>query len=387
MGQTLMLLAMQFRVALITCLLLISSPVFGAALELRSPGDYQVFQRSTKEKGTIHIGARLPDPKPAQLSLEARLINGKPQDWQAVPAATDDTSIAGSFDAPAGGWYRLDVRITSGGATLAENSVEHVGVGEVFIVAGQSNSANHGEEKQKTRTGLVSVRSDHGWQLANDPQPGASGKGGSFIPPLGDALAEKLKVPIGFVACGIGATSVREWLPKGSAFPNPPTLVGRVQKLPSGDWECKGDAYEMLIARMKSFGRGGFRAVLWHQGESDANQKDPQRTLSGKLYREYLEKIIRQSRKDVGWDVPWFVAQVSYHGPSDTGSPDIREAQASLWKDKIALQGPDSDALGKEFRERNGGGVHFSGAGLREHAARWAEKLIPWIEEQTTPRK
>jgi hypothetical protein len=329
----------------------------------------------------------LPDPKPAQLSLEARLINGKPQDWQAVPAATDDTSIAGSFDAPAGGWYRLDVRITSGGATLAENSVEHVGVGEVFIVAGQSNSANHGEEKQKTRTGLVSVRSDHGWQLANDPQPGASGKGGSFIPPLGDALAEKLKVPIGFVACGIGATSVREWLPKGSAFPNPPTLVGRVQKLPSGDWECKGDAYEMLIARMKSFGRGGFRAVLWHQGESDANQKDPQRTLSGKLYREYLEKIIRQSRKDVGWDVPWFVAQVSYHGPSDTGSPDIREAQASLWKDKIALQGPDSDALGKEFRERNGGGVHFSGAGLRDHDPRWPEKHKPSIEEQTTPRK
>ncbi len=42
------------------------------------------------------------------------------------------------------------------------------------------------------------------------------------MPPLGDELVSKLGVPIGFVACGIGASSVREWLPEGSTFPNPP---------------------------------------------------------------------------------------------------------------------------------------------------------------------
>jgi hypothetical protein len=122
--------------------------------------------------------------------------------------------------------------------------------------------------------------------------------------------------------------------------------------------------------------------VLWHQGESDANQKDPTRTLPGNLYRQYLEQLIRDSRRELGWDALWFVAQVSYHVPGDEASPDIRAAQKSLWDAGIALEGPDTDALGGRLRERNGHGVHFSGKGLREHAARWVDKVAPWLETQ-----
>jgi len=68
--------------------------------------------------------------------------------------------------------------------------------------------------------------------------------------------------------------------------------------------------------------------------------------------------------------------------PGDEGSPDIRSAQASLWRDGIALEGPDSDALKGELRERQGKGVHFSGAGLREHGSRWAAQIIPWLERE-----
>jgi sialidase-1 len=122
--------------------------------------------------------------------------------------------------------------------------------------------------------------------------------------------------------------------------------------------------------------------VLWHQGESDANQKDTTRTLAGKLYREYLEKIIRDSRRDTGFEAPWFVAQASYHVPGDEGSDDIRAAQASLWKDGLAQPGPDSDALKGPLRERKAQGVHFSGAGLRAHGQKWAEKIAPWLDQQ-----
>jgi hypothetical protein len=133
----------------------------------------------------------------------------------------------------------------------------------------------------------------------------------------------------------------------------------------------------MLTARMKQLGPKGFRAVLWHQGESDAEQPDPKRTLPGILYRQYLEQLIRDSRREIGWDTPWFVALVSSHGGD--GVPDIRAAQKSLWDDGIALEGPDSDALKGDFRD----GVHFSGKGLREHGACWAEKVAPWLERQT----
>ena len=262
-------------------------------------------------------------------------------------------------------------------AVLGEAAVEHVGVGDVFVVAGQSNSSNHGQEKQITTTGLVAAFDGKHWQLANDPQPGASGDAGSFMPPFGDAMAGKFQVPVGIIACGIGATSVREWLPKGAKFPNPPTLEGRVRQLPSGEWESKGEAFEMFTARMKQLGPKGFRAVLWHQGESDAGQPDPKRTLPGKLYRDYLEQLIRASRREIGWDAPWFVALVSSHGGD--GVPDIRAGEKSLWDDGIAMEGPDSDALKGDLRD----GVYFSGKGLREHGARWAGKVAPWLEKQT----
>lgn len=370
------------------CLLVAPTPSRGADLSITEPLDYQVVQRSTATRGTLRIRAKLLDAdewlsaeKPPPFSIEARLAGeSETLPWSPVDGSVDRGILKGNIEAPAGGWWRLEVRIANAGKELARGSVPHVGIGDVFVVAGQSNSANHGEEKQQTKSGRVSAFDRQAWRIADDPQPGASGQIGSFIPPFADAVVAAHNVPVGIIACGIGATSVREWLPKGTSFPNPPTLESRVERLPSGLWASKGDAYENLVSRMKSLGPRGFLAVLWHQGESDANQKDPTRTLPGDLYSAYLEKIIRDSRRDIGWDAPWFVAQASYHVPGDEGSEDIRAAQASLWKTGVALEGPDSDAIRGKFRERDGQGVHFSGKGLREHGSRWAEKVLPWLQ-------
>ena len=359
------------------------------AAGLDAPLDWQVFQRNAAEMAEIRIAGTVPaEATMAEAKVElSEGLRGKAADWTVVAQGTQvmDGRFSGSIKLATGGWYTLKVRFrkTSGDLTaLGEAAVAHVGVGDVFVVAGQSNSANHGEERQKTLTEMVSAFDGNRWQPAHDPQPGASGGAGSFIPPFGDAIAARFKEPVGIIACGIGATSVREWLPKGAKFPNPPTIEGRVQKLPDGGWESKGEAFGMLIARMKQLGTNGFRAVLWHQGESDANQGDPQRTLSGDLYRKYLEQLIRDSRREIGWDAPWFVAQVSYHVPGDEASPDIRAAQKALWDNGIALEGPDSDALKGDLREGNGKGVHFSGNGLRVHGARWADKVGAWLEKQ-----
>ena len=356
----------------------------GAELILTSPVDYQVTQRLTREAGRVRVVGEWVSESPAQgLVIEARLSGVvEESSWFPVPVAWTGGAFRGVMAVPAGGWWTVEFRVMDQGTELARQTVPHFGVGEVFVVAGQSNSANHGEEKQTPRTGLVSSKDGDSWRLAVDPQPGASGRGGSFLPPFADAIVEREGVPVGLVACGIGATSVREWLPEGAVFPNPPTIESRVVEKPDGQWASQGAAYRMFVDRIKSLGPQGFRAVLWHQGESDANQRDPSRTLPGRLYREYLEQLIRDSRKEIGWDAPWFVAQVSYHGPGDEGSEDIRQAQASLWRDGIAFEGPDSDALKGRFRERDGQGVHFSGPGLREHGARWAAKVLPWLEAQ-----
>lgn len=336
------------------------------ALRLSWPLEYQVHQRVTRAEGTILVAGSLPQGRARAGSLEVRLVGpGAGGGWRKVTIVeTGATELRSRFNAPAGGWYRLDVRVREDDDTVAESTVEHVGVGEVFVIAGQSNSANHGEEPQQPRTGLVAAFHEGRWRLANDPQPGASGSGGSFIPPFSDSIAERFKVPVGIIAAGVGATSVREWLPRRKRFPNPPTLTNRVTRLATGEWESKGALFDNLVTRMKQAGPHGFRAVLWHQGESDAHQDDASRTLSGELYQKFLEQIIRDSRQEVGWDFPWFVAQASYHTPADSGSPDIRAAQKALWKSGIALEGPDSDAMTGEFRDSGGKGVHFSGEGL-----------------------
>lgn len=201
-----------------------------ADLELFSPTEYQVVQRTTRERGSIPISGRVRKAAGQDVEIEARIIaNDQESKWQKTSPTFDGDNFKTALDAPAGGWYRLDLRVIVNGKVLAESTVAQVGVGEVFVVAGQSNSANHGEAKQTPSTRRVVNFDGKRWQLANDPQPGASGNGGSFIPAFGDAIATRFDVPVGIIACGIGATSVREWLPTGNSFPNPPTIESRVQ--------------------------------------------------------------------------------------------------------------------------------------------------------------
>lgn len=352
-------------------------------LTVTSPRDYQVVQRLRPESAMVPIKGLL-SGFPTPVVLEVKTAT---EDWTPLPAHFEGASFEASLELPAGGWHEIHLRALKNGKELAAAKVAHVGVGEIFVVAGQSNSANHGQERQQTQTRRVSTFDGEHWKLAHDPQPGASGNGGSFIPPLGDRLSAALNVPIGFVACGIGATSVREWLPEGISFPNPPTIEARVRRRPDGTWESKGDAFRALTQRLRVLGKHGFRAILWHQGESDANQRDPKRTLEGPLYQGYLTQLITDLQKHIEWSPPWFVALVSYHSPDDTGSEDIRAAQAALWREGLAFQGPDSDALRGPLRDNNGRGVHFSGPGLRAHAKAWAEQLEPWLESQLSPAK
>ena len=202
------------------------------------------------------------------------------------------------------------------------------------------------------------------------------------MPQFGDAMADRFHVPIGLAALAVGSTSVREWLPATIAFHKLPPLTRNVVTVGAGEWASTGKLFDTMTARMNELGDHGFRAVLWHQGESDAGQKDAQRTLPGALYRQYLETIIRDSRRKIGWAAPWFVAQATYHNASDTGSGDIRDAQKAVCADGFALAGPDTDTLTHAMREKHGAGVHLSAEGLKAHASLWVDKVSPWLEEQ-----
>ena len=348
-----------------------------AALRVVRPVEWAVVQRHSRGEGAIPVEVRA--SLPAAGAIEVRVARAADAPWQSL--AREEETFTGLIAAPAGGWHRLEVRAIVEDMVVGEATVERVGVGEVFVVAGQSNSANHGEERLAPATDRVVTLDPEGvWRVAADPQPGASGDGGSFLPALGDRLEAEFKVPIGLVACGIGATSVREWLPEGSRFPAPPTLTARVRPVAGGGFESDGAAFAMLVGRMNQLEPTGFRGVLWHQGESDANQQDRSRTLPGPLYEALLGRVIRDTRAEIGRNVPWFVARATYHVPGDESSTDIRVAQAAVCRDGVALPGPDTDRLKGPLRDSGGHGVHFSGAGQRRHAEAWFAVLAPWLE-------
>jgi hypothetical protein len=130
-----------------------------------------------------------------------------------------------------------------------------------------------------------------------------------------------------------------------------------------------------MMTRIYQLGPLGFRAVLWHQGETDV--------INGTSIEEYVSNmttVIERSKRDAGWEFPWFVAWVSYLNVDRHSSPQVRAAQKKLWDTGVALEGPDTDTLTGDNRDSEGKGVHFSPKGLKAHGEMWAEKVEAYLD-------
>jgi hypothetical protein len=242
---------------------------------------------------------------------------------------------------------------------VADAAIDKIGVGEVFVTAGQSNSANFGNPRQKANDERVVYSDGKAYVAASDPIPGGCGDGGSPWPMLGDLIVESQGVPVCFRSASLTWTEVRNWMPPDS------------------------DLYRNLVKCVRSFGIDGVRAVLWHQGESDTLAKTPAAT-----YAERLTTITEAVNRDCGYQVPWFVAQASFHvGSKDPEQKEVAKGQRMLWEKKVAFKGAiTDDLLGATYRSD---GVHFNQAGLDAHARRWFDALqrqYGWKSEEADRR-
>ncbi len=323
---------------------------------------------------------------PAAVRVEARILGDSiagplPAQWRRLPLDPASHQFSSSLPTTAGGFYTVEVRALDDHRATVTETVANVGVGEVFVVSGQSNSTNYGEVQQLTQTRMVTSFDGSAWVLANDPQPGTQDNStkGSFIPSFGDALYRKYHVPIGVASVGHGSTSVRQWLPAGTPADNMPTMTRYITRRPGGVLISDGTLFNGMMLRIHQLGPHGFRALLWHQGESDAHQP-PAHEIAATTYASMMRQLIRAAHKQAGWDFPWFVAQATYHTPDDPSCPPIRDAQRSLWQSGVALEGPDTDTLTAVYRQNGGKGTHFNDAGLKAHGELWAEKVSRYLD-------
>ncbi|MDO4856902.1 MAG: sialate O-acetylesterase [Thermoguttaceae bacterium] len=278
------------------------------------------------------------------------------------------TNYSGSIDVDSG-WHYLDVRaVDESGKVMTSTSTNRIGVGDIFITAGQSNSTNCGDAPQSTVSGnVVSLNMTTGkWDVANDPQPVTiNGKGdgsnrGSTWPAFGDALSEMTGVPVGIVSVGWSGSSVQQWNP------------ANVDTSAEG-WDeigyTAGDStlYGRLALAIQELD-GDFSGVLWHQGESNRGDTN---------YASKLESLIEASWQfaNENFDTdrfPWMVALVSANGNEQLDDV-VREQQLMVINnyDEV-FQGPDSDLLLGDYRGLGGNHIHFSELGLLTLGQMWA---------------
>ena len=199
---------------------------------------------------------------------------------------------------------------------------------------------------------------------AADPQPGATGSGGSVWSRLGDLLVAEFNVPIGFLSAGVGATYVDQWLPGG--------YYSRIQ-----------DALNEVSAN-------GVRAILWHQGESDTYHFGRTTYTPSATYASHLTTIINQSRMDSGRDIPWGVAIAALQPGSGYPTPEGTEAVLAVNDGQRMVinsvsnvfQGPYTDQWGNEYRSD---GAHFNAAGFDLHAAGWRDAIVKCYASRLFP--
>jgi len=326
----------------------------GIRIVLDLPLERQVFQRNAEEWAEVKVAGTVPT-NATLVEVKAELgagLRGKATDWTVVAqgAQIKDDKFSGCLKLATGGWYSLKVRFrksTDDQTVLGEASVAQVGVGDVFITAGQSNSANYGNPRQKSSETLSVCFDGKQFTPAADPIPDSTGDGGTPWPILADMLSRTIRAPVCFRSATVNYMRVGEWLP-GAGSKN----------------------IERLVERAQWFGPSGVRAVLWVQGEADAGRQ-PHFTPAEQYERE-AKAMIEFSRQKLGWPIDWFVAGNSW--PGQDGKAPVLTAQKALWDKGVAFRGPDTNDLAGSPEYRHDG-IHFGSRGLLVHAERWYAAL------------
>lgn len=270
-------------------------------LTLFSPANFQVFQRDPiLNDGKVLLAGQVDGL--GAVTVEYRVNGG---DWLELATNVDFRfSLDIMLDA---GQYTIDMR--AGAYTLTRN---YVGVGDVFVIMGQSNASGRGQIKQvySHPTLKASLHSNaYAWGelldwtdsplnalFATSNDGTTTSAYGSYWPLLATLIMQHQGCPVAFIPCAKGGTIINQWLPSKEDRYDTATLYGAM--LHRVFWS--GDKV---------------RAVLWHQGESNAG--NPSITPAGIYYQ-----LLKELSQDIALDLqcPLIAATVS----QQTALPAIR---------------------------------------------------------------
>ena len=245
--------------------------------------------------------------------------------------------------------------LTQPGVEPATAADETTGTFDLYLLIGQSNMAGRGKVEKEDMTAhprVFALNKADEWVPAIDPlhfdKPSA-GVGPALA--FGKTLADENKdVTIGLIPCAAGGSPISVW--KKDAY-----------------WgQTRSKPYDETLRRVAlARKRGVLKGILWHQGESDSNEKDAQ------LYADRLADLVTRLRRDLEVpDVPFLVGGLSE--PLRVKNEYARTVDQALRgfakKDKHAAH-VESDKL--TLMADN---THFDAASAREFGKRYAKAML-----------
>lgn len=235
---------------------------------------------------------RVPDDAGASLQVYARIVRedcAEPVvDWTAADMNGNNTWRLTLEAVPAGGLYRLETSLAQGNSGAHEwnmrgDMIHHIGVGDLWVIAGQSNSAGYGKGpvNDPPEFGIHLFRNSGRWDLASHPfnestdslhfqNRESSNPGHSPYLAFARTVKRETGWPIGLVQTALGGSPLSSWNP-----------------------EEDGTLYRLMLDIIRSVG-GKVRGMLWYQGCSDA---------SPELAPSYLDRfrtMVEACRRDLG---------------------------------------------------------------------------------------
>ncbi|GAB3991137.1 hypothetical protein GCM10028807_20480 [Spirosoma daeguense] len=373
-------------------------PAF-AQLEIIYPTARIVIQRGTDNKASLFIAGTYALPVDR---IEARVLSvtasmGQSADWQVITPSPQNGIFQGTLRV-SGGLYRLEVRGLRQQRVMMQSAVERVGVGEVFLVAGQSNAMGLPDLGSKGASErVVSINGTNTFLNSDNVMVSADKP---FAPPvlsplratnlvfpmgesawcwgdLGDAIADKHNVPVAFFNVGFPGTVAENW--SYTAHGQTATNI-----FTSKSWPFLQPYANLRNTLQYYHSQLGIRAVLWHHGESDAV---PYNTPLDE-YRRLIQDLIDQSRQDFGQNMPWVVARCSITPSGPVSSTAIIGAQNALIKTpgNNVWAGPDTDTI-QTPRPTHGHFENIAGGkqGLTEFGLSWHRSMTDQFYNSTKP--